>query len=66
MATELWGDFKVDVGITITPVHDGRLEVYVNGDKVFDRKEEGGKYPGLDRVREIKSLIKQKLEVAVA
>lgn len=62
MATELWGEFTGRVAITLTPVGDGRLELYLDGDLVFDRKAEAGKYPGLDRVREIKSKVAKKLE----
>ena len=47
--------------MTIIPVADGRLEVYANGDKLFDRKAEGGAYPEMKRVREIKQEIKRRL-----
>lgn len=66
MATELWGEFASRVGITLTPVGDGRLELYLDGDLILDRKAEEGKYPGLDRVREIKSKVAKKLEFSKA
>ena len=62
MATELWGEFAGDVAITLTPVGDGRLELYLDGDLILDRKADGGKYPGLDSVREIKSKVAKKVE----
>ncbi len=62
MATEIWHDFAEDAPVTIIPVADGRLEVYANGEVLFDRKAEGGAYPEMKRVREIKQQIKQRLE----
>jgi len=44
-------------------VDDGRLEVYLDGETIFDRKAEGGKYPGLDRVRDMKKVIREKVAV---
>ena len=54
------------MGISLTPGANGRLEVYLDGEKIFDRKEEGGKYPDLARVRELKQVIKAKLDAMVA
>ncbi len=62
MATEIWHEFGDDAPVTIIPVADGRLEVSANGEKLFDRKAEGGAYPEMKRVREIKQQIKQRLE----
>ncbi len=64
MATEIWHDFGEDAPVTLIPVADGRLEVYVNGDKLYDRKAEGGAYPEMRRVRDIKAEIKRRLESA--
>jgi len=52
--------------ISLTPGANGRLEVYLDGEKIFDRKEEEGKYPDLARVRELKQVIKAKLDSLVA
>ena len=62
MANEFFRAYGPDASITLTPRGNGRLEVYVNGEKIFDRKEEDGKYPDLVRVREMKSTIQGKLE----
>ena len=61
MATEIWHEFGDDAPVTIIPVADGRLEVCANGDKLFDRKAEGGVYPEMRRMREIKQEIKRRL-----
>jgi predicted Rdx family selenoprotein len=64
MATEIWHDFGEDAPVTLIPVGAGRLEVYANGEKLFDRKAEGGAYPEMKRLREIKSQIRKRLESA--
>ncbi len=66
MATEIWHDFAEDAPVTLIPVADGRLEVSVNGETVFDRKAEGGAYPEMRRVREIKQQIKARLQSGVS
>ncbi|MBI2862660.1 MAG: hypothetical protein HYX89_07560 [Chloroflexi bacterium] len=65
MAVELGSEFGRRAPVTITPVAEGRLEIYLNGEKVFDRKEDGH-YPGLDRLRQIKRVIRERLEGAPA
>ena len=61
MATEIWHEFGDEAPVTIIPVADGRLEVSANGEILFDRKAEGGTYPEMKRVREIKQEIKRRL-----
>ena len=43
---------------------DGRLEVYLDGQTLFDRKAEGGQYPALDKIRELKKAVRDKVAVA--
>ena len=62
MATEIWHDFVEDAPVTLIPVAGGRLEVIAGGETLFDRKAEGGAYPEMNRVREIKQQIKEMLE----
>ena len=66
MATEIWHDFAEDAPVTLIPVADGRLEVIAGGETLFDRKAEGGAYPEMKRVREIKQQIKEMLASRVA
>ena len=66
MATEIWHDFGEDAPVTLIPVADGRLEVIANGETLFDRKAEGGVYPEMRRVREIKQQIAKLLESRVS
>jgi len=53
-----------ETDITLTPVHEGRFEIYVNGTKVYDRKEAGAAdfYPSLREIRKAK----EKLAEAIA
>ena len=57
MATEIWHDFADDAPVTLIPVANGRLEVLADGETLFDRKAEGGAYPEMERVRDIKERI---------
>lgn len=66
MATEIWHEFSEDAPVTLIPVADGRLEVSADGEVLFDRKAEGGAYPEMRRVREIKQQIKRLLETRVS
>ena len=67
MANEFFRAYGPDAAISLTPADNGRLEVYLDGEKIFDRIEEDGKYPDLARVREMKKVIQAKLDaVAVA
>ena len=66
MATEIWHEFEEEAPVSLTPVAEGRLEVYAAGEKVYDRKAEGGAYPDMRRVRAIKQAIRQYLEAVAA
>ena len=60
MANEFFRAFGPDTAIT--PAGQGRIEVYLDGEKIFSRKEEGNAYPDLSRVRQMKSRIKEKMD----
>jgi len=66
MATEIWHQFGDGAPVTLIPVANGRLEVIANGEVLFDRKAEGGIYPEMKRVREIKKQIAERLERVAA
>lgn len=65
MANEFFRAYGGDVAISLTPGANGRFEVYLDGEKIFDRKEEGNIYPDLGRVRQLKQVIKAKLDSLV-
>jgi predicted Rdx family selenoprotein len=62
VANEFFRAYGGDVAISLTPGANGRFEVYLDGEKIFDRKEEGNIYPDLGRVRQLKQVIKTKLD----
>ncbi len=65
MANEFFRQFGKDVAISLTPGANSRLEVYVEGEKIFDRhEEEDNKMPDLTRVREMKVVIQEKVDAA--
>jgi predicted Rdx family selenoprotein len=66
VANEFFRAFGPDVGISLTPGANGRFEVYLDGEKIWDKKEEGNIYPDLSIVRKLKGVIKEKLDSLVA
>lgn len=64
MAAELCDGRVRETDITLTPVHGGRFEIFLNGEKVYDRKEPGTEdfYPSLKAMR----VVKDKLAEAIA
>jgi predicted Rdx family selenoprotein len=66
LANEFFRSFGPDVGISLTPGANGRLEVYLDGEKIFDRKEEGNIYPDLSVVRKLKKVVQEKLDAMPA
>ena len=62
MANEFFRAYGGDVAISLKPGGQGRIEVYLDGEKIFDRKAEGNIYPDLTRVRKMKEVIAAKLE----
>ena len=66
MLGELFSAGGSDVAIKVTPGASGVLQVYFDGELVYDKKSEGGQTPHLGRVKELKALLKQKIEKAKA
>ncbi len=66
MATEFFAEGGKDVAIKLTPGIAGILQVFVDGDKNFDKADEDGQHPNLPRVKEMRAIIRDKLSVAVA
>jgi predicted Rdx family selenoprotein len=64
MATELWHDFGAEAPVTLIPGDSGTLILRANGQTLFDRKAEGGNYPDMTRVREIKKQIAEMISEA--
>ncbi|MBI4220333.1 MAG: hypothetical protein HY682_09340 [Chloroflexi bacterium] len=66
MLSELFSAGGTDVAIKVTPGASGILQVYLDGDLVYDKKSEGNQTPSLTRVKELKKLLQQRIEAAKA
>ena len=62
MATEIFAEGGSDVSITMTPGVGGVLQVFADGDTLYDKASEDGRFPDLPRVKEIRAQIRSRLE----
>jgi predicted Rdx family selenoprotein len=61
MANEFFRHFGPDVAVTISPRGQSIMEVFVDGERIFDKKGEGNIYPDLGRVRKMRNVIRDKI-----
>ena len=54
------------MAITVTPGVGGVLQVFLDGEKVYDKKEDGNQTPHLNRVKEIRTALSERLEAVPA
>jgi predicted Rdx family selenoprotein len=66
MANEFFRAFGPDAAISITPGSNGRIEVRLDGELIYDKKAEGNTFPELGRIREMKKVIQAKLDSITA
>ena len=66
MASEFFAEGGKEVAVKITPGTAGILQVFVYGDKIYDKAEEDGQFPNLPRVKQMRAVIKDKLSALVA
>jgi len=64
MANEFYQKFGRDVSVTISPRGQSILEVFVDGERIFDRLGEGRIYPDIRRVRQMQEVIAGKIKAA--
>jgi predicted Rdx family selenoprotein len=62
MANEFFRHYGKDVAITISPRGQSIMEVFFNGERIYDKKGEGNVFPDLKRVREMRQFIDARLE----
>ena len=65
MANEFFRHFGPDVAVAISPRGQGIMEVFVDGERIFDKKGEGNIYPDLARVRKMREVIDERIANAV-
>ena len=63
MANEFFRHFGPDVSVTISPRGQGIMEVFVDGERIFDKLGEGGIFPDLKRVRAMREIIQERIDV---
>ena len=61
MANEFFRAYGPEAAVTISPRGQGIMEVFVDGERIFDKKGEGDIYPDLARVRQMKQRIAAKI-----
>ena len=64
MATEFFAEGGKNVAIQITPGENGVLQVFVDGEKIFDKKEEDDKHADLPRVKQMRAHIRERMVTA--
>ena len=66
MVNEIFAEGGRDVAIRVTPGVAGVLQVYADGDKIYDKADEGGAFPTLPRVKEMRAAVKERLAAVPA
>ena len=65
MVNEFVAEGGGDVSIEVKPGVGGVLQVFVDGDKIYDKAEEGGQTPHLNRVKELRAVVRSRLDSLV-
>ena len=58
---EFFRAYGPDVAVTISPRGQSIMEVYLDGERIFDKLGEGNVFPNLARIREMKQVITAKI-----
>ena len=66
MVNEFASEGGKDVSIEVKPGVGGVLQVFVDGDKIYDKAEEDGQTPHLNRVKELRAVVRSRLDSLVA
>ncbi len=65
MVNEFVAEGGKDVAIEVKTGVGGVLQVFVDGDKIYDKAEEGGQTPHLNRVKELRAVVRSRLDSLV-
>ena len=65
MVNEFVAEGGKDVSIEVKPGVGGVLQVFVDGDKIYDKAEEDGQTPHLNRVKELRAVVRSRLDSLV-
>ncbi len=58
---EFFRAYGPDVAVTISPRGQSIMEVFLDGERIFDKLGEGNVFPDLARIREMKQIIAAKI-----
>ncbi len=58
---EFFRAYGPDVAVTISPRGQSIMEVYLDGERIFDKLGEGNVFPDLARIRKMKQVIAAKI-----
>ena len=61
MANEFFRHFGPDAAVAISPRGQSIMEVFVDGERIYDKKGEGNQFPDLARVRLMLGYIREKI-----
>jgi selenoprotein W-related protein len=61
MASEFFAEGGSSVAIKLTPGDSGILQVFLDGKKLYDKKEEGGQFPNVPHVKELRAALRKRL-----
>ena len=61
MANEFFRHFGPDAAVAISPRGQSIMEVFVDGERIFDKKGEGNIFPDLGRVRKMMTYVREKI-----
>ena len=64
MANEFFRHFGPDAAVAISPRGQSIMEVFVDGERIFDKKGEGNVFPDLGRVRKMLAYVRERIEQA--
>ena len=53
------------MAVRITPGVAGVFQIFLDGDKLFDKIEEGGQHPDLPRMKEIRAQLRHRIDSPV-
>ena len=65
MASEFFAEGGNKIALKLTPGAGGILQVFVDGGKIFDKKEEDNQYPDLPRVKQMRATLRDRLASTV-
>ena len=64
MANEFFRHFGPDAAVAISPRGQSIMEVFVDGERIYDKKGEGNVFPDLARVRKMLAHVRERIEQA--